>query len=72
MGRKNEAESCMRTLLNFLNGAGTNDIVAPYNDMRQEMRQVISAAYIEVYTKCSVDGNAARNVKGDYKKQKEA
>ena len=63
----------VRTLVKYLNGAGTNVIVtlvAPYNEMRQEMRNVIGDAYIEVYTKCSVDACAARDVKGYYKKQK--
>ncbi len=63
-----------RTVMRYLNRNGVNVIftlVAPYEEMRQGMRKAIGEAYIEVYTKCTAETCARRDVKGYYKKQRE-
>jgi adenylylsulfate kinase len=45
--------------------------ISPYEKVRQECRQLVEshgAAFVEVYTKCSLDELVRRDVKGLYKK----
>jgi adenylyl-sulfate kinase len=45
--------------------------ISPYEKIRQECRQLVEsngAAFVEVYTKCSLDELVRRDVKGLYKK----
>ncbi len=44
--------------------------VAPYEEMRNRVREQFKEAYIEIYIKCSYEECARRDVKGYYKKQK--
>ena len=63
-----------RTLMRYLNRNNVNVIftlVAPYEEMRQGMREAVGDAYIEVYAKCTPETCAKRDVKGYYKKQRE-
>lgn len=64
----------VRVLVQYLNQNGIHVIltlVAPYEEMRQKMRQSFGKGYIEVYVKCSSEECARRDVKGYYKQQKE-
>lgn len=64
----------VRVLADYLN---CNDVsviltlVAPYEEMRKKMREILGDAYIEVYVKCSLEECERRDVKGYYKKAKE-
>ena len=63
-----------RTIMKYLNKNNINVIftlVAPYEEMRNTMREALGNAYIEVYAKCPVEICAKRDVKGYYKKHKE-
>jgi adenylylsulfate kinase len=45
--------------------------ISPYENIRQECREMVEshgAAFVEVYTKCSLDELVRRDVKGLYKK----
>lgn len=44
--------------------------VAPYEKMRQNVRNQFRDAYIEVYVKCSQEECARRDVKGYYRRQR--
>lgn len=64
----------VRAVIKYLNKNGVNVIftlVAPYEKMRQAMRENIGAPYIEVYAKCPATVCARRDVKGYYKKQQQ-
>ena len=64
----------VRTVVKYLNANGINVIftlVAPYEEMRQEMRKQIGDAYIEVFARCSLEACTLRDVKGYYKKQRD-
>jgi adenylylsulfate kinase len=45
--------------------------VAPYNEMREKMREQFKDHYIEIYVKCSYEECARRDVKGYYKKHQQ-
>lgn len=64
----------VRVLSKYLNDNGINtivSIVAPYEQMRAEIRKFIGDRYIEVYLKCSYEECVKRDVKGYYKEQSE-
>lgn len=64
----------VRVVTKYLNDNDINAIVAivaPYEEMRTEIRNFIGESYIEVYAKCSYEECEKRDVKGYYKKQKE-
>ena len=44
-------------------------VVAPFEDMRRQMREVLGECYIQVYLDCPVEECAKRDVKGYYKKK---
>lgn len=61
----------VRVLAKYLNNNEVNTIiaiVAPYEEMRQQIRDYIGSGYIEVYVKCTYEVCAKRDVKGYYKK----
>lgn len=63
----------VRTLSKYMNKnkiCTIISIVAPYEDMRREIREYLGENYVEVYVKCSLKECARRDVKGYYKKQK--
>lgn len=64
----------VRTVMRYLNRNDVNVIfalVAPYEEMRQGMREDVGQAYVEAYTKCTSETCARRDVKGHYKKHRE-
>ncbi len=64
----------IRILSQYLNQNNINVIlalVAPYEEMRQLMRSMLSDYYIEVYVKCSYQECVRRDVKGYYKQCQE-
>lgn len=64
----------IRVLAGYLNRNDVSVIltlVAPYEAMRKQMREVLGEAYIEVYVKCSLEECEKRDEKGYYKKIKE-
>lgn len=59
-----------RMLAGYLNRNDINTIiaiVAPFQEMRAEMREYFGSSYIEVYVKCSERTCRQRDVKGYYK-----
>lgn len=64
----------VQVLAKYLNNNGINviiAIVAPYNEMREQIRNFIGKNYIEVYIDCPYKICSERDVKGYYKKQRE-
>lgn len=62
----------VRVLAKYLNENDIHTIVAivaPYEQMRSELREFIGEHYVEVYTKCSYEVCLKRDVKGYYQKQ---
>lgn len=46
-------------------------VVAPFKEIRENLREYFGNAYIEVYVKCSYEECARRDTKGYYKMEKE-
>lgn len=64
----------VRVLTGYLNKNGINVVlalVAPYEEMRNLMREELGKDYIEVYIQCSYEECCKRDVKGYYKQQLE-
>jgi len=62
----------VRVLAGYLNRNDISTIVAvvaPFEDMRRQMREVLGEGYIQVYLDCPVEECAKRDVKGYYKKK---
>ena len=65
----------VRVLAGYLNRNDISTIVAvvaPFEDMRRQMREVLGEGYIQVYLDCPVEECAKRDVKGYYKKKEKA
>lgn len=61
----------VRVLAKYLNDCGINVIIAviaPFDEMRKQMRSFLGENYIQVYLDCPVEECAKRDVKGYYKK----
>ncbi len=61
----------VRILAKYLNDCGICviiAIVAPFDEMRKEMRSFLGENYIQAYLDCPVEECAARDVKGYYKR----
>lgn len=64
----------VRVLAGYLNRNDVSVIltlVAPYEEMRRQMRDALGEGYIEIYVKCSLKECEKRDVKGYYKRQRE-
>jgi len=62
-----------RMLARYLNENGINVIlavVAPFEQMRHEMREYLGDKYVQAYLRCSYNECARRDVKGYYRKEK--
>ena len=61
----------VRVLAKYLNDCGINVIIAviaPFDEMRKQMRSFLGENYIQAYLDCPVEECAKRDVKGYYKK----
>ena len=61
----------VRVLAKYLNDCGINVIIAviaPFDEMRKQMRSFLGENYIQAYLDCPVEESAKRDVKGYYKK----